>query len=151
MKKIAIFTILLFSFYSCYSYKPYDPEVDNEESIRAIEDTKLTSVRSSRVISSKTTTKTVEKNIENITPKDIIKEKGYYKLGVFDRDYKIEAVKWEGDSLIAHKKGKPSKEYKFNEKDIEYIKIRKFSKGRSDALTVAAYVMGGIGIYLLVK
>ena len=86
-----------------------------------------------------------------IRPKGIIKEKGYYQLEVFEKTQKIEAVKWEGDTLVAHVKGKPNKVLKFHEKDIQNLKVRQFSKGRSDALTVAAYATAGVGIFLLLK
>jgi len=86
-----------------------------------------------------------------IRPKGIIKEKGYYQVEVFEKTQKIEAVKWEGDTLVAHVKGKPNKVLKLHEKDIQNLKVRQFSKGRSDALTVAAYATAGVGIFLLLK
>lgn len=86
-----------------------------------------------------------------IKPKTIIKDKGYYQLDVFDKTHKIEAVKWQGDTLISHVKGQPKKELKFHEKDIQNLKVRQFSKGRSDALTVAAYATAGVGLFLILK
>lgn len=91
------------------------------------------------------------KNKGEVSVKSIIKDKGYYQVDVFDKTYKMEAVKWQGDTLIAHIKGKPKKELKFHEKDIQNLKIRQFSKGRSDALTVAAYATAGVGVFLLLK
>ena len=86
-----------------------------------------------------------------VKPQSIIKEKGYYQIDVFDKTHTIEAVKWQGDTLISHVKGQPKKELKFHEKDIQNLKVRQFSKGRSDALTVAAYATAGVGLFLLLK
>ena len=86
-----------------------------------------------------------------IKPKSIIKDKGYYQIDVFEKTHTIEAVKWQGDTLISHVKGQPKKELKFHEKDIQNLKVRQFSKGRSDALTVAAYATAGVGLFLLLK
>lgn len=173
-------TLLLASFTllsSCYSYKAYDPKVDGELATPITETTKLKAVREKSLATKKEVSFESELNtknsankkqanikdikinqnsvtkpiVDNIKVKSIIKEKGYYKVKVFDNSYKIQAVKWEGDTLYAHKKGKPKKEYKFSEKDIEDLKIRKFSKRRSDILTVTSYVAGGVGIFLLLK
>lgn len=173
-------TLLLASFTllsSCYSYKAYDPKVDGDLAAPVKESTKLASVRerslpTKKEVSFETQVETkssankkgaVVKDdkikqtpstnpvVGNVTAKSIIKPKGYYKVKVFDNTYKLEAIKWEGDTLYAHKKGKPKKEYKFSEKDIEDLKIRKFSKRRSDILTVTSYVAGGIAVFLLLK
>ena len=173
-------TLLLASFTllsSCYSYKAYDPKVDGDLATPAKESSKLLSVRERSLSAKKEvsfeaqveTKSSINKKIAavkddkikqnlstnpivgNVTAKSIIKPKGFYKVKVFDNSYKIEAIKWEGDTLYAHKKGKPKKEYKFSEKDIEDLKIRKFSKRRSDILTVTSYVAGGVGVFLLLK
>ena len=174
-------TLLLASFTllsSCYSYKAYDPKVDGDLGAPVKESTKLASVRErslpiKKEVSFETQVETkssankrgaVVKDdkikqvisstnpvVSNVTAKSIINPKGYYKVKVFDNTYKIEAIKWEGDTLYAHKKGKPKKEYKFSEKDIEDLKIRKFSKRRSDILTVTSYVAGGVAVFLLLK
>lgn len=160
MKKLTLLLTFCTIFYNCYTYKPYDPEKDGIGKVEAKpESTKISAIRSKRVgansdqakqeIAKPETNEVVDPS--KLTVKDIIKEKGYYSIEVFDKDYKIEAVKWSGDTLIAHQKGKPSKEYKFHEKDIQDLKIRKFSKGRSDALTVASYASAAVIIYLLIK
>lgn len=178
MKKYTLLLITFTVFNSCYTYKTYEPDNDSSSKESAIENSKLTAVRERRTATTAKETfnlesekekgsksdreKTAKNNISSkidevkanpteITVKSIIKEKGYYTLEVFDRDYKIEAKNWVGDTLIAHKKGNPKKEYKFNERDIQNLKVRQFSKGRSDALTVTAYVIAGVTIFLLVK
>lgn len=88
---------------------------------------------------------------EVVSPKTIIKEKGYYQLEVFDKSYKMEAVKWNGDTIVGFVKGKPKQELKFHQKDIQNLKVRQFSKARSDAFTVASYAAVGVGIFLLLK
>ncbi len=175
MKKLTLLLTFCTLFYNCYSYQPYDPEKDGAiEAVASTESKKIESIRSKRGANRTDEDLTQEKkqavklkndseekeqiattnqpiDLENIKPKSIIKEKGYYSVEVFDKAYKIEAVKWQGDTLIAHQKGKPSKEYKFHEKDIQHLKIRKFSKGRSDALTGASYAAAAVIIYLLLK
>ena len=96
-----------------------------------------------------TVTATVDPN--NIKPRDIIVEKEYYQFDAFDKTYKMEAGKWKGDTIYGNVKGNPKKELKFHEKDIQNLKVRKFSKGRSDALTIAAYSSVAFGIILLLK
>ena len=166
-------TLLLTSFIllsSCYSYRAYDPNIDGplvsstKEPIRSkplpsknkiildIQSNKKSSASKKKQVNPEGITENkIQSNLEIISVKSIIKDKGYYKLKVLDNNYKIQAIKWEGDTLYAYKKGKPKKEYKFSEKDIEDLKIRKFSKGRSDILTVASYVAGGVGVFLLLK
>ena len=81
---------------------------------------------------------------------DIIKENKFYKVDVQGKQYTIEAKQWKADTLYAVVKG-TEKELKFHKNDISSFKIRKFSKGKSDALTVAAYALGGVGVFLLLK
>ena len=171
MKKTALLLTICSLFVSCYTYNTYDPEKDGAPVLQQqnFEISKSTSLRSQLQrknteealpevkkdpVSKKALTPSVEPIVSvdgQITTKSIIQEKGYYQVEVFDKTYKIEAVKWEGDTLVAHKKGNPGKTYKFNEKDIQNLKVRKFSKGRSDALTVSAYALLGVVVYLILK
>lgn len=168
MKKTSIvfaFTLILSS---CYSYVAFEPE--NVESLKnnSNENTnlvgnKLKNVRNTNVqvlneedISNtknkeKSKNSSVELDLSKIKITDIIKINQFYKIDVNNTYYKIEAKQWKADTLYAIKKGKPTHELKFHKDEIKDVKIRKFSKGKSDALTVAAYALGGIGIFLLLK
>lgn len=173
------FSLILFSaliFTSCYSYKTYDPEAalaqkNDATELKQLQDNNIrraninrnesiedsdSKVRTSRdnIIDSRTSKKDdigTNNSSDNISTKSIIKEKGYYQLNVFDKTYKMEAVKWQGDTIVGHVKGKPQQELKFHEKDIQDLKVRQFSKGRSDAFTVAAYAAAGVGLFLILK
>ncbi|MGV0924232.1 hypothetical protein [Empedobacter tilapiae] len=81
---------------------------------------------------------------------DVIKTDQFYKVDSQGKEYTIEAKQWKADTLYAVVKG-TEKELKFHKNDISSFKIRKFSKGKSDALTVAAYAMGGVAAFLLLK
>lgn len=81
---------------------------------------------------------------------DIIKPDQFYKVDSQGKEYTIEAKQWKADTLYAVVKG-TAKELKFHKDDISTFKIRKFSKGKSDAFTVAAYAMGGAAVLLLLK
>lgn len=81
---------------------------------------------------------------------DVIKPDQFYKVDAQGKEYTIEAKQWKADTLYAVVKG-TEKELKFHKNDISTFKIRKFSKGKSDALTVAAYAMGGAAVLLLLK
>lgn len=87
----------------------------------------------------------------SLSLKNIILPKEFYRLDHHGTMYKIEAKKWEGDTLHAIVKGKPKKELKFHENEISDLKIRKFSKGKSDMMTIAAYALGGVGLFILLK
>ena len=81
---------------------------------------------------------------------DVIKPDQFYKVDAQGKEYTIEAKQWKADTLYAVVKG-TEKELKFHKNDISSFKIRKFSKGKSDALTVAAYSMGGAAVLFLLK
>ncbi|MDH1881284.1 hypothetical protein [Empedobacter sp. GD03797] len=81
---------------------------------------------------------------------DVIKPDQFYKVDAQGKEYTIEAKQWKADTLYAVVKG-TEKELKFHKNDISSFKIRKFSKGKSDALTVAAYAMGGAAVLFLLK
>ncbi|QTV05575.1 hypothetical protein [Faecalibacter bovis] len=174
MKKYTLLLVSSLVLCSCYSYKVYEPETDSqaveksnnsplslrETSVRTAKQAKESSDPNQDMLNEgKVGASTKIANLKNtesnstgeISVKSIIKEKGYYQAEVFDKTYKMEAVKWLGDTLVAHVKGQPKKELKFHEKDIQNLKVRQFSKGRSDALTVAAYATVGIGVFLLLK
>lgn len=179
MKLTPILLSIMLAFSSCYSYKVYEegdpvevvPTTSNRASaIRA----KVASERDDMVRSpasntnsfsrspnadvSKSITSDVEEanktktiSLENVTLKNLIQPKGFYKIDFQNRTLKIEAKKWQGDTLHAIVKGKPKHELKMHENDIHDLKIRKFSKGQSDMLTIAAYALGAVGIFILLK
>ena len=68
----------------------------------------------------------------------IVKDK-FYEIHSGGKNYKIKAVNWEGDSLVAHVNMKEKNEMKFHKNDISAVNHRQFSRGRSDALTVGIY------------
>lgn len=75
----------------------------------------------------------------------------YYKITVADKQYKIQAEQWEGDTLVSHKMRKPEKVLKFhhNQIDQENLLERRFSKPYSDLITVGSYVAVGAAVLLL--
>lgn len=156
---------------SCYTYKTFDAEEyaaelskSNETQTASTQNKRLTrseieaikqrgssnqnvsKVQSNNV--NTTTTSTIDP--ASIKISDIIKPDQLYKVDFEGKQYTIEAKQWKADTLYAVLKG-TEKELKFHQKDISDLKIRKFSKGRSDALTVAAYALGGVGVFLLLK
>ena len=163
---------------SCYTYKTFDPEeyatelanqsnpdqvvaqskkLSREEIIaerkakatsnqKKIESETLASNES--VISANDSKPKID--ISTIKMTDIVKPDQFYKVDFEGKQYTIEAKQWKSDTLYAVVKG-TEKELKFHQKDISDLKIRKFSKGKSDALTIAAYALGGVGIFLLLK
>lgn len=82
-----------------------------------------------------------------------LKPNGYYKIYSKDKQYSIIATKWEGDTLVAHPKKKENEVLKFHKNDIDLnaMYARKFSKRRSDILTVGAYAAGLTAVVLLLK
>lgn len=84
--------------------------------------------------------------------KSKIQPNKYYKISVQDRQYKIQADQWEGDTLISHVLRKPKKVLKFhqNQIDEESLEERRFSKPYSDLITVGSYVAAGAAVLLLV-
>jgi len=180
MKKFSLALTALLLVSSCYSYKVYEPEIQEtipqESAISSNQKKELSKGKrvnrngemslEKKEISkenSKTNSNQIRENnlgtvevaldpqVIEVSPKTIIKEKGFYQLEVFEQSYKMEAVKWQGDTIVGFVKGKPKKELKFHQKDIQNLKVRQFSKARSDAFTVAAYAAGGVGIFLLLK
>lgn len=103
-------------------------------------------------VSDKVKSKDEKKDLSELTIKDKLKPNRYYKVTVFEKQYKIQVDKWEGDSLVAHKIRNPEKQYKFHQNDIdgESLLERRFSKPFSDLLTVGAYAVGGAAVLLLV-
>ena len=157
---------------SCYTYKTFDAEEyaaelskSNETQTATTQNKRLTRSEIEAIKQSGTTTQNNNKDqnqqINNTTTtstidpasikiSDIIKPDQLYKVDFEGKQYTIEAKQWKADTLYAVLKG-TEKELKFHQKDISDLKIRKFSKGRSDALTVAAYALGGVGVFLLLK
>ncbi|MDO5654514.1 MAG: hypothetical protein Q4G27_00070 [Flavobacteriaceae bacterium] len=76
----------------------------------------------------------------------LIKDK-YYEITSGGKKYKIKAVQWDGDSLVAHVNMKEKNLIKFHKNDISQVEHRSFSRGRSDALTVGVYA--GIAALIL--
>ncbi|WP_413532004.1 hypothetical protein [Empedobacter brevis] len=81
---------------------------------------------------------------------DVIQPNQFYKVDSQGKEYTIEAKQWKSDTLYAVVK-RTEKELKFHKNDISSFKIRKFSKGKSDALTVASYALGGAAVLFLLK
>lgn len=71
-----------------------------------------------------------------------------YAIKTQGKEYKIQAVEWQGDSLVTHINRNEDKMMKFHKNDITSVKHRTFSRGRSDAITVGAYA-GMVGLILL--
>lgn len=84
--------------------------------------------------------------------KSKIQPNKYYKISVQERQYKIQADQWEGDTLVSHIIRKPKKVLKFhqNQIDEETLEERRFSKPYSDLITVGSYVAAGAAVLLLV-
>lgn len=84
--------------------------------------------------------------------KSKIQPNKYYMITVADKQYKIQADQWEGDTLVAHKLRKPKKVLKFhqNQIDEESLLERRFSKSYSDLITVGSYVAAGAAVLLLI-
>lgn len=84
--------------------------------------------------------------------KSKIQPNKYYKISVQERQYKIQADQWEGDTLVSHIIRKPKKVLKFhqNQIDEETLEERIFSKPYSDLITVGSYVAAGAAVLLLV-
>ena len=154
MKIFGLITIGSLLLTSCYTYQAYNPEAiasaDNKkENVRMVSPVRLSREQTQQVQQLQQGQNV--NDIIEVNPKNIIKPKEFFQVKVLGNETKIEAVKWEGDTLVAHVKGQPKKILKFHEKDIEDFKVRKFSKGRSDALTIAAYATAGVGVFLLLK
>ncbi len=169
---VTLTTIMVLS--SCYSYQAFEPEsLDQEKDIaQVIGASKMQNIRDpspratgddmvmvERSRSSNKNKEMPEAVVHNETDeqrtginlKTFIQPKEFYRLDNHGTIYKIEAKKWEGDTLHAIVKGKPKKELKFHENEISDLKIRKFSKGKSDMITIAAYALGGVGLFILLK
>lgn len=154
MNKFAITLIFTILLSSCYTYRVYEPdnETENRKSTQA--NSRLSTFRmSEEQIQQIQKAKELEESqtLVEVKPKTVIKEKEFYQIKVLDKETKIEAVKWQGDTLVAQVKGQPKNILKVHEKDIEDFKVRKFSKSRSDAMTIAAYATAGLGLFLLLK
>ena len=156
---------------SCYTYKTFDAEEyaaelskSNETQTATTQNKRLNrseiEAMRQRGSSNQNVSKEQSNNVNTTTTStidpasikisDIIKPDQLYKVDFEGKQYTIEAKQWKADTLYAVLKG-TEKELKFHQKDISDLKIRKFSKGRSDALTVAAYALGGVGVFLLLK
>ena len=165
MKTNYIFLAITLFFTSCYTYKAFDPEeyalelaketTTNPNENRRGKANQMAEARKQRTPANQNSFNNTnalvdeealvkeallkkEQNINKEKPvidpstikmTDIIKENKFYKVVV---------------------KGK-KEELKFHKNDISDVQIRKFSKGKSDALTVAAYALGGVGVFLLLK
>lgn len=84
--------------------------------------------------------------------KQKIQPNKYYKITVEEKEYKIQADKWEGDTLVSHILRKPNRVLRFHENQIdeELLKERRFSKAYSDLFTVGAYAAAGAAVLLLI-
>jgi len=165
-----ILSILLLS--SCYTYKAFDPDEyalemskgnnqtanSNERSRSRADIAELRRERkspnenaiSSSLSESKEKLAALKAKKQENKEENVIKPDQFYKVDAQGKEYTIEAKQWKADTLYAVVKG-TEKELKFHKNDISSFKIRKFSKGKSDALTVAAYAMGGAAVLFLLK
>lgn len=91
----------------------------------------------------------VKKGEENLGIKEMIQPDNRYEINSNGKTFKIKAIKWEQDSLIAHINGNKRKEIKLNQNQITEVKNRVFSRGRSDALTFGSYTLIGAIILFL--
>lgn len=82
--------------------------------------------------------------------KQKIKANKYYKISVAEKQYKIQADQWEGDTLVSHILRQPKKVLRFHENQIDEEELleRRFSKSYSDIFTVGSYVGVGAAILL---
>ena len=80
-----------------------------------------------------------------------IQKDKFYQIQSGGKNYKIKAVQWEGDSLVAHVNMKDKNEMKFHKNDITTVNHRQFSRGRSDALTVGVYGAAAAVILFLMQ
>lgn len=80
-----------------------------------------------------------------------IKPNQIYKIDVANKTYRIKAVKWEKDSLVAQINMKKDIKKNFSVNQISNIKERKFSNSRSDIFTVLSYIAIGTGVIFLVN
>lgn len=88
-----------------------------------------------------------EEDQEIPTITEQIQKDKFYQINANGKSYKVKAVQWEGDSLVAHVNMKEDNQMKFHKNDIATVNHRVFSRGRSDALTVGIY--GGIAALIL--
>lgn len=85
------------------------------------------------------------------TVKEEVRKNHFYKVNVSGKEMMIKAEKWEKDSLVAYVNGNKKKEIKLHSNQISQVKIRTFSRGRSDALTFGSYGLAGVLLYLIFK
>lgn len=93
----------------------------------------------------------VKKDGQKPSVQEQIKPEQIYKIETDNKIYKIKAVKWENDSLVAQINEKKDIKKKFSVNQITNVKERKFSNSRSDILTVLSYIAIGTGIVFLVN
>lgn len=84
--------------------------------------------------------------------KSKIQPNKYYRIIVDEKRYKIQADKWEKDTLVCHIIRKPKKVLRFsqNQIDEESLEERRFSKPYSDIITISSYVATGVAVLLLI-
>lgn len=80
-----------------------------------------------------------------------IKPNLIYKIDVDQKTYRIKAIKWEKDSLVAQIKRRKDVKKSFNATQITNVRERRFSETRSNFFTVLSYTAIGTGIFFLVK
>lgn len=97
--------------------------------------------------------RTVEvKKGEQLPPiQEQIKPEQIYIIDVENKTYKVKAIKWENDSLVAYTNIKKEVKKNFSSHQITNVRERKFSDTRSNTLTVIAYASIGLGIFFLLK
>lgn len=91
------------------------------------------------------------KDGKQLTIQEQIKPEQIYKIEVENKTYKIKAIKWEQDSLVAQTSLKKDIKKNFSAKQITNVKERRFSDTRSNILTVISYIAVGTGIVFLIN
>ncbi|WP_395091652.1 hypothetical protein ACF3NR_10750 [Vaginella massiliensis] len=157
MKKITLLTFIVF-LSSCYSYQLIDPtkEVATSTTKETLNTNPNTSKRSAmraekmEIIGEISKPKTTETKSGDL--KLYIKPNGIYKLTVQQKQHHIVAQSWIGDTLVASPKGKEKQTLKFHKNDIDQTQMydRKFSKRKSDIITVGAYAVALAGLIFLI-
>lgn len=82
--------------------------------------------------------KTEEKQLPKNIAQNIVPEQRYMVV-TEKKTYKIKALRWEQDSLVAEVGNMKKNEIKIHKNQIKEVRNRTFSRERSDALTLGSY------------
>ncbi|WP_379967598.1 hypothetical protein [Epilithonimonas sp. UC225_85] len=165
MKKYLYLLVISFSLISCYTYRSNaEKDVASKNTAEAPVKSNVPaaqSISNPQVDLTATESKSPRKpknEVKNPAPKstniqEMLEANKYFKIDVADKSYKIQVVKWDSDTLVAHVIHKPKKILKFHKNQINQSTIaeRRFSQPTADIITVVAYAAIGVGIWALVK